>query len=140
MARKKNATEAKANGAAGANGSAAAGKPANKTEAVRLALGALGKKATPTEIDEHIRREFNVKMSLPHISTTKSNILRAKGKGSRRRRKKGAKVAAVEPAANAARAFSLKDLREIKALVDRVGVEKFKNLREFREVLDFLYP
>jgi serine/threonine protein kinase len=50
------------------------------------------------------------------------------------------KAPAAEPAANAARTFSLKDLREIKALVDRVGVDKFKNLREFREVLDFLYP
>ena len=130
------------NAGAGVNGSAGAGKPASKTEGVRRALDALGKEASPKEIDEYIRREFNIKMSLPHISTTKSNILRGQGKGRRRRgrRKKGAKVATGGQPASAATAFSLKDLREIKTLVDRVGAEKFKNLREFREVLDFLYP
>jgi hypothetical protein len=137
MARKK--TE---NAGAGANGSAGAGKPASKTEGVRRALDALGKKATPTEIDEYLRREFNIKMSLPHISTTKSNILRGKGKGKGRRgrRKKGAKAAGGAQPANAATAFDVKDMREIRALVDRVGVEKFKDLRAFREVLDVLYP
>ena len=130
------------NAGTGTHGSADAGKPASKAEAVRRALITLGDDATPTQIDEHIRREFNVKMSLPHISTTKSNILRSQGKGKRRRgrRKKGGKAAAAAQTANAATTFSLKDLREIKALVDRVGAEKFKNLREFREVLDFLYP
>src|SRR5437868_8897083 len=120
------------NAGTGMNGSADAGKPATKAEAVRRALDTLGKKATPTQIDEHIRREFNIKMSLPHISTTKSNILRGKGKGRRGRRKKGAKATTAEQGARAATTFSLKDLREIKSLVDRVGAEKFKNLREFR--------
>jgi hypothetical protein len=122
-----------------ADGAAEGGKPANKTEAVRLALGALGgRKASPAQIDDYLRREFKITMSLQHISTTKSNLLRGKGKG--RRRKKGAQAAPAAAAPAAAPAFSLKDLREVRAVVDRVGVEKFKDLREFREVLDFLYP
>jgi hypothetical protein len=134
MARKaKNgATPAPADGAGG-------GKPANKTEAVRLALGALGgRKATPTQIDEYLRREFKITMSPQHISTAKSNLLRGKGKPRRRKKSAGAAPAAAAPAA--APAFSLKDMREVRAVVGRVGVEKFKDLRQFREVLDLLYP
>jgi hypothetical protein len=132
MGRKKNA---------GADGAAAAsGKPANKTEAVRLALDALGgRKATPGQIDEYLRREFKITMSPQHISTTKSNLLRGKGKGKRRRRK-GAEAAPAAEGTAAAPAFSLKDMREVRAVVDRVGAGKFKDLRQFREVLDLLYP
>jgi hypothetical protein len=136
MGRKKSA------GAAGQAGGAAAvtGKPANKTEAVRLALDALGgKKATPGQIDEYLRREFKITMSPQHISTAKSNLLRGKGKG-KRRRKEGAESAPAPAAPAAAPTFSLKDLREVRAVVGRVGAEKFKDLRQFREVLDLLYP
>ena len=76
-------------------------------------------------------------MSLPHISNAKSVILGRKGK---RRRKKGEKPAPAAEAPTAAPAFSLKDMREVRAVVDRVGVEKFKDLRQLRDVLDLLYP
>ena len=134
MGRKKSA------GAAGQAGgaAAAAGKPANKTEAVRLALAALGgREATPGQIDEYLRREFHITMSLPHISNVKSVLLGRKGK---QRRKKGAESAPAAEAPAAAPTFSLKDMREVRAVVDRVGAEKFKDLRHLREVLDLLYP
>jgi hypothetical protein len=134
MGRKKNAE------ATGQADGAASGRPANKTEAVRLALAALGgKKATPGQIDDYLRREFQITMSPQHISTTKSNLLRGKGKG-KRRRKKGAEAAPAAVPSAAAPTFSLKDMREVRAVVGRVGVEKFKDLRQFREVLDLLYP
>ena len=133
MGRKKNA-------GAGANGSAQGGESVSKTEAVRQALKALrgrGKKISLDDLDGYIREHFGVEMSRQHLSTTKSNILRGKGK---KRRGKKAEKPAGEPAANAATTFDVKDMREIRALVDRVGVEKFKDLRQFREVLDVLYP
>src|SRR5262249_22251839 len=101
------------------NGATSAGAPKSKRDAVRRALETLGKKAKPKAIREHILREFNIDMSLPHISTTKSSLV---GKVGKRGRKKSAETA---PPANAGElTFSLKDMREIKSLVDRIGPEK----------------
>ena len=66
-----------------------------KQEAVRRALKAMGRAATPSQMQPYIKEKFNIEMSTDHISTSKGIILHPKKKGGK---KKGAK----EPAAQGA--------------------------------------
>src|SRR5262245_14435757 len=61
---------AKANGQAGAS----TPKKINKMEAVRRALGQLGRDATPTQIQDYVRDTFGIRMSTNHISAYRSDI------------------------------------------------------------------
>jgi hypothetical protein len=70
-------------------------KGISKMDAVRRALNDLGKHAMPRELHPYIKQNLGVDMSVDHISTYKSQILRKKSKG------KGKKAAAHTDAAKA---------------------------------------
>src|SRR5262249_11549151 len=68
----------------------------SKQEAVRRALKAMGRDATPTQMQPYIKEHFGIEMSTNHISSSKGMILHKKktGKG-----KGGEKPAAPEAVA-----------------------------------------
>src|SRR5262245_46840127 len=65
-----------------------------KQEAVRRALKAMGRAATPSQMQPYIKENFGIEMSTDHISTSKGIILHPKKKGG-----KGAKRPAAQGAA-----------------------------------------
>ena len=64
-----------------------------KQEAVRRALKAMGRAATPTQMQPYIKQQFGIEMSINHISNSKSILQKKGGKG------KGAKKPAAQGAA-----------------------------------------
>jgi hypothetical protein len=109
-----------------------------KAEAVRRALGDLGRDAKPLELKDHILKRYGIEMSAKHVSTEKRKAL-LQGAG------KGKAVAAGAPAqSSAARTaeprepapapaaesvlVGLDDVVKIKDLVDRVGASSLKQL------------
>ena len=113
----------------------------SKQEAVRRALKAMGRDATPTQMQPYIKDNFGIEMSTNHISTSKGILLHKKKAG----KEKGAKMpAAPEAAATEGEAkekagrealvrpkpasagrkeagISLDDILRIKGLVGRFG-------------------
>jgi hypothetical protein len=72
-----------------------AAKPLSKMHAVRQALKDLGNDAKPLQLQPYIREKLGVEMSIDHVSTYKSVILRKKAKG-----KPGPKKAAMAVASS----------------------------------------
>jgi hypothetical protein len=100
-------------------------KLTNKAEAVRRALAQLGKKATPTEIQSHIKDHFDVDMTTKVISVYKSKLSKKK----RRARPKEWVGQAPAPL-NLPAAISLRDLRALKELKERLGPSRLRELLE----------
>jgi hypothetical protein len=102
----------------------------NKMEAVRQALGQLGKHAKPMQIQANIKSRFGIEMSTDHISNYKSTIL--KGKGGKRKASKmhPVEVAAAKPAASVKgnSHLSLHDVDTVKHLLRRLGPHSLKGL------------
>jgi hypothetical protein len=99
-------------------------------DAVRRALDELGKDAMPKDIQRHIQERYGIAMTPEHVSTYKSSLLR-KRKGRRGRRPKG--EGAPAPASSAARreaTISLRDLRALKELADRIGGTRLREIAE----------
>jgi hypothetical protein len=104
-----------------------------KHEGVRQALTELGRDAKPLDIQKYVKDRFGFDMTVAHIYTSRSDILR---KGVKKKSSKGPKIEAaaqpqVEPARVAQKstaAVSLDDLRAIKGLVSRIGPEVVKTL------------
>jgi hypothetical protein len=99
----------------------------NKMEGVRRALGELGKDATTNEIQGFLQDRFGIEMSTKMVSSYKSALLRkdrASQPGGRKPRE-----AAPQPAP-ARGEVSLKDIRTLKEIADRLGA------RQFRELVD----
>jgi hypothetical protein len=112
------------------NGNEATGTPANKMDAVRQALGELGKDAKPRDIQQHIQERYGIAMTPEHVSTYKSSLLR-KGKGRRGRKPKGEGAPApASPAARGEATIRLRDLRALKELADRIGGTRLRELAE----------
>jgi hypothetical protein len=107
----------------------------SKKEAVRRALKALGKGATPSALRPWIKQQFGIEMSADHISTAKGEILRKRyGKGKKKKTADKAKAPAHRPEKSAAPpssvpgTVSLDDVRLVKDLVARVGPEQLRGL------------
>jgi hypothetical protein len=110
----------------------------SKKEAVRRALKALGKGATPSALRPWIKQQFGIEMSNDHISTAKGEILRGKGGKGKTKAAGQARTAARQPArpaaplssgpGPAAGTVSLDDVRLVKALVARVGPGQLRGL------------
>src|SRR5262249_14422945 len=110
----------------------------SKKEAVRRALKALGKDATPSAMRPWIRQQFGVEMSNDHISTAKGEILRGRYGKARTKAAGKARAAARPPAPPAAPSPSrpgpaagtvrLDDLRLVKGLVARLGPGQLRGL------------
>ena len=126
--------KSKPDGAAGAGNG---GGKVNQMEAVRQALGVLGMKAAPKEIQAHLKEQMGLDMSANMISSYKSSIRKKAGlRGRRGRRKKAPETAEAIPAAPvpSGDGISIKDLRALKDLADRLGAGRF------REVVGFICP
>ena len=111
-------------------GNEAVGTPANRLETVRRALDELGQDAMPRDIQQHVQERYGMAMTPEHVSTYKSSLLR-KRKGRRGRKPK--KEGAPAPAPSAARGeatITLRDLRALKELADRLGGAKLRELAE----------
>jgi hypothetical protein len=111
----------------------------NQMEAVRQAMGVLGMDASPTAIHEHLKREMKLDVSPNQISSYKSTIRKKAGLKGRRRKKKGrlpveAVAPASPPAAPEADGISIKELRALKTMAERLGAGRF------REVVEFICP
>jgi hypothetical protein len=99
-------------------------------EAVRRALDELGQDAMPKDIQRHIQEQFGIAMTPEHVSTYKSSLLR-KRKGRRGRKAKGERApAAASSAARGAATISLRDLRALKELADRIGGTRLREIAE----------
>ena len=99
----------------------------NKAEAVRRALAKLGNKAMPLEIQDFIKRNFDVEMTTQNISVYKSWLTRKKGKRGRKPKVVGA---TDEPAPQRAmsEAVSFKDMRTVKEIRNRLGPARMREL------------
>jgi hypothetical protein len=104
----------------------------NKMNCVREALTALGKKAMPKAIVEFIQSQHQFTMSADMVSNYKSYLL-SKGK----HKKKGGLKAGSSPAALVAAgkngktgAITIDDIRAVKALADKIGADKIRQLAE----------
>jgi hypothetical protein len=91
-------------------------------EAVRRALAALGPKARPPEIGAYVQQHFGKVIPPNHISSYKSTLTR-KGRNPGRPRGDGRHDGAAD-------GLSLRDIRAIKELANRIGVSRFRELVE----------
>jgi hypothetical protein len=96
-----------------------------RKEAVRQALGTLGKDASRSDIQKFIKDKYSFEMNLDHISTCKGEIQKEQG-----HKKTVAQKAEPKPLASAPpdSGISLKDIEAVKDLVERVGVASLKQL------------
>ena len=117
-----------------------------KKEAVVRSLGDLGKAATPTQLQAHIKNRYGFVMTLKHLSTAKAKILR-EGVSSKPAaakplaqqpagqktivRKEESKKAAMSQGSGM-RGINLKDIETVKDLVERIGAS---NLRKLIDVM-----
>jgi hypothetical protein len=111
----------------------------NQMEAVRQAMGVRGMDASPTDLHDYILREMNLDISPNKISSYKSSIRKKAGLKGRRRKKRGRKpaeaaVPAALPAEPVSDGVSIKELRALKLVADRLGADRF------REVVEFVCP
>jgi hypothetical protein len=120
MARKK---------AGGANGQ----ERVNKMDLVRQALATLGNDTSPADIAKHLKKTANVKISVGTASTYKSSILKKLGQSPRRKRRKRGRPAASEAAPvskPSGDAVSMKDLRTLHDIAQRMGIRRLRELLE----------
>lgn len=107
----------------------------SKMEAVRQALGQLGKSAMPAKIQGLIKEKFGIDMKLDHISNYKS-VLRRGGKKSAPQKSAAQQTAAPKSAApkaapatgNGHGGLSVEDVDTVKKLLGRHGPSRLKGL------------
>jgi hypothetical protein len=109
-------------------------KLSSKTEAVRRALDDLGPDATPVAIQEHVRKQHGVEISTKVISVYKAKLLKEgrKGRKGGPRPKVERTTREVSQRAGGHGEVSIRDLRAVKELSERVGPARL------RELLDLL--
>ena len=118
-----------------------------KQEAVRRALKAMGRAATPSQMQPYIKENFGIDMSTDHISTSKSTVLHKKkgGKGAKKPAAQGAAATEGEakegvgrkvvvqhkpaaPRGGKEAGIPLADILYVKRLVGRLGPEQLHTL------------
>ena len=100
-------------------------------EAVRRALGELGKTAMPLQIQKLVEERFGIDMNVNHISTCKGDILRKNAKKAQAKQaapRPPAPPAPAPPAKVRAGGIGLDDIRTAKELVGRVGADSLRTL------------
>jgi hypothetical protein len=108
----------------------------NKLEGVRRAVAYLGKNATPADILVFIKDRFSIDMTSKMVSSYKSLVLKqAKAKRlAARKPREEAPPPPPPPPPLAKGDVSLRDIRVLKEVGDRLGP------KQFRELIDLLYP
>jgi hypothetical protein len=111
-----------------ANGQAA-GTRLNKMACVRQALAKLGNGARAKDIQGFLKQQFGLDMNSNMISAYRSSILKkAAGQSGLIPRPGSGAATTVRRATPADEGISLDDLRAIKELADRLGVEQVRAL------------
>jgi hypothetical protein len=100
------------------------GEQISKMEAMRRALAKIGRDARPLEYQTFIKSKFGIEMTADMVSNYKSSLLKA-----------SAEANAVTPPtpkgqAKPAGEFSLHELEAVKALADKIGAEKVRQLAQ----------
>src|SRR5438045_942493 len=109
-------------------------QPANitKVEAVRRALKALGKDATPSKLQPYIKQTFGIDMTPAHVTTCKGVVLRKKKKPGPKPKVQPleplVRQSAPTPAKASRNGISLEDIQSVKGLIGRVGADQLKGL------------
>jgi hypothetical protein len=108
----------------------AKGSSISKMEGVRQALTALGNDAKPLAIQQYLRDQFRIIMTVAHISNYKSTILGPRKKKGKRGRPKGSKStkpmvesSAAPVAAKPVAKVSHEDLLAFTELLHKVGAD-----------------
>jgi hypothetical protein len=98
----------------------------SKMAGVRQALAELGNDAKPVAIQEYLKKA-GIDMSTNMVSNYKTHILKKSGK---RRKRRGRKLVVAKAAAAPAprNSIGMADLQQIKALTDRIGADKVREL------------
>jgi hypothetical protein len=105
----------------------------NKMDLVRQALATLGNDTSPADIVKHLKDTAKVKMSHNMASNYKSSILKKLGQSPRRKRRKRGRPAAGETAAASkpsGDAISMKDIRTLHDIAQRMGISRLRELLE----------
>ena len=97
----------------------------SKIAAVRETLSVLGSDAKPLAIQDYLKSKLDIDMTTNMISNYKTAIHKKAGK---RGRPKGKRSAARKAPANHRGNISLADIQAVKALTDRIGADKVKEL------------
>jgi hypothetical protein len=100
----------------------------SKLDAMRQAVAKLGKDAPLADLLKVIKQDFGINLDRALAYNYKSLVSSKPATGKRKSRKPGRKPAAV--AANGSKdvAIMIEDIRAVKALTDRIGAEKVKEL------------
>jgi hypothetical protein len=102
------------------------GEAISKMEAVRRVLKEFGKDTKPLEIQDHLKKQYRIKMDASVISTYKGTILKARKKPGR---PKGSKPSTAAAAAGTITGeITLDDIRAVKDLAEKIGAEKVQQL------------
>lgn len=100
----------------------------SKMEAMRRTLGKLSKDAPLADVLKALKQDFGITMSTGMAYTYRSAASKRVG-GKRRGPKPGRKPAAVSAnGKTAGGSISIEDIQAVKALADRLGAEKVKQL------------
>jgi hypothetical protein len=136
MAKKVNGAETSTSDSQASNGGLRE-KLENKTEAVQRALDELGWDAKPLEIQDHVKKYYDVDVSTKVISVYKGKLSRGRRRGKRGRRAKVEATAVPVPVPARAPRTGGRDapidvgvLKALKELSERVGAGRFRELVE----------
>ena len=131
MAKKKQMEQNSASPSGQTEGGRPVEEVASKAEAVRRALAELGKRATPTEIQNFVHSRFGVEMTAKVISVYKSKLGGKSSRGKRHRKSAGETPGAgTSLKGGAFDGVRFKDLRTIKDIRDRLGPARMRELVE----------
>jgi len=101
-------------------------QPKNNMDAMRQTLAALGRDAMPLDLQKHLKDTWGIDMKTSVISNYKSVILNPKKPA--KAPKTAAPLVAAKSATNGG--ISLEDIAAVKAVVDRLGAAKVRQLAE----------
>ena len=106
------------------------GQQISKMEAVRRILQQHGNETKPLEIQDELKKKYQISMDTTVISTYKGTILKkaAGGKPAKKPSPAAAKAVAATSAVRTGGGISLDDIKAVKALTDRMGAEKVQQL------------
>jgi hypothetical protein len=119
-------------GSKGKTGKAVArnGKAMSKREAVRQVLSQSGNDTKPLDIQEQLKRRFQIKMDAGTISNYKSTILREGARKKKLGRPKGTSSIIPIRSRATASSISIEDIKTVKELAERIGVDRLRQLAE----------
>jgi hypothetical protein len=102
----------------------------SKLDAMRQAVAKLGKDAPLADLLKTIKQDFGINLDRALAYNYKSLVSSKAATGKRRGRKPGRKPAAVAVDGRRTASITIDDIQAVKALADRIGAEKVKELAQ----------